>query len=162
MLGDVEGRLAPWLGTASVFLTGSAAAAVLPADHLVPAVDVSDIESGRLKPATRYAICKRPDEKLPPELLQREMPRTAALPPEPSHTLDLSRLSLLVPRIARTPRPVRVSAGVLPVGHHHLIIVAGDPGRLEELEACLCGEAAAEWIHHHAITVRPLRSVLLM
>lgn len=183
-LGDVaQVRLAPWLGTAGVFLIGPAAAAVLPADHLVPAVDVSDIEGGCLKPASRYAIRTRPDELPPPQLLahlQREMPRMcrrgrrrsgpAWLPPEPFHTLDLSRPSLLVPRIARTPRPVRVPAGVLPVGHH-LSIVADDPQRLDEIEACLCGEAAAEWLQHHAapleggfraITARLLRSVPLV
>lgn len=160
-LGDVARvRLAPWLGTAGVFVLGAAVATNLPPDLLVPCVDTDDIVGGRLRPAGRVAIRTLPDVEPPPAVmrhldatLHRMAPRGRRTPrwlsPESWHQLDLSQPSLLVPRIARSLRPVRVPAGVLPI-NHNLSIVAAGAADLDEIEAILSSERADAWIRERA------------
>lgn len=84
--------------------------------------------------------------------LAREMPRMCApgrlaskpwLPPESFHNLDLSEPSLLVPRIARSLRPVLVPSGVLPV-NHNISIVRSRECTLARIEAWLCSATAQD------------------
>jgi hypothetical protein len=161
VLGDVaEVRLAPWLGTAGIFLVDAEVSSTWPAGTTVPAIDTDDLKGGVLTPPRRRAILTRPEEAPVPQVLahlDRELPRMCArgrsaihwMPPEPFHRFDLSRPSLLVPRIAKTLRPVRVPAGILPVNHNLSIVRAGSMS-LDDLEALLNGSAAKEWIAHRA------------
>ncbi len=71
------------------------------------------------------------------------------MPPEPFHRFDLSQPSLLVPRIAKTLKPVRVPAGILPVNHNLSIVRAGSM-TLDDIEVLLNSTAANEWIEHRA------------
>lgn len=161
-LGEVaQVRLAPWLGTPGIFLIDAATAAGLPSSHLVPAIDTDDISNGVLRSPARRAICTRPGEVPPSSVLahiERELPRMCArgrrrtqhwLPPEPFHEFDLGEPSLLVPRIAKTLRPVRIPAGVLPVNHNLSIVRSGSMS-LDEIEALLQSDAANQWMQHHA------------
>lgn len=160
-LGDIASvTLAPWLGTNGIFVVDEATAAGLPADHLVPAIDTDDIRDGRLQTPTRYAIRTHPDAPPPPSVLshleanmyrmaKRGLRKTPWMPPESWHKRDLSVPVLLVPRIARTLRPVRVPAGILPI-NHNLSIVAADRLSLEEIEAVLCSPDANQWMQEHA------------
>lgn len=182
-LGNVaDVRLAPWLGTPGVFLIGAEAARSLPADALVPAVDTDDIVDGVLQAPTRYAI--RTLAGIVPHVsiidhLDRELPRMCKrgrarrdpwVPPETFDRLDLSQPSLLVPRIAKTLRPVRVPAGVLPVNHNLSIVRSGSMS-LDEIDAVLRAPAATEWARRYAaplengylsITTRLLRQLPAM
>jgi hypothetical protein len=172
-------RLAPWLGTPGVFLIDEACAMQLPREHLVRAIDTDDIRDGHLIDAPRRrAILTRPDQCPHPKVmahLAREMPRMCArgrrrspwLPPESFHDFDLSSESLLVPRIARTLRPVRVPSGVLPVNHNLSITCSGNL-TLDDISAVLDRPEATEWVQHHAaplengyrsLTARLLRSL---
>lgn len=172
-------RLAPWLGTPGIFLIDEQQARGIPAAHLVPAIDTHDVRAGRLGRPSRFAILTQPGQQ-PPEAivrhLEREMPRMCErgraraesfLPPESFHHMDLSEPMLLVPRIAKSLRPVRVPAGMLPV-NHNLTIVRSGRMSLDEIEAMLCSPQAQDWVAHHAapledgyysITTRLLRSL---
>lgn len=161
VLGDVaEVRLAPWLGTPGIFLIDAAVSSTWPAGTTVPAVDTDDIKAGVLMPPRRRAILTRPEESPAPEVLahlDRELPRMCArgrsairwAPPESFHRFDLSQPLLLVPRIAKTLKPVRVPAGILPVNHNLSIVRAGSI-TLDDIEALLTSDAANEWIEHRA------------
>ena len=70
-------------------------------------------------------------------------------PPERFHNFDLSQPSLLVPRIAKTPKAVRLPVGILPL-NHNLSIVSGGPVSLKLVERALQSEVAAEWMRDHA------------
>lgn len=180
-LADVaEIRLAPWLGTPGVFLISADVAARIPIASLVPAVDTDDVIEGTLRTPTRYAIRTSPGVQPPAAVLShidRELHRMCPrgrrrgdnrwLPPETFHRLDLSQPSLLVPRIAKSIRPVRVPAGVLPVNHNLSIVRAGSM-TLEEIEAVLSAPAAIRWARRFAaplengyvsITTRLLRQL---
>lgn len=161
-LGEVaQIRIAPWLGTAGVFLLSAADAEAsgIPAPFLVPAVDTDDIVESTLKKPSRFAILTRPKEepcvaiKLHLDLNIGKMATRgqggAYLPPETFHLFDLSKPSLLVPRIARTPKAVRVPVGVLPV-NHNISIVSGDARTLDLVEAALQSDLAREWMQQHA------------
>lgn len=161
LLGDfADVRIAPWLGTAGVFVVDAVTARSLPPEYLVPAVDTDDIKDGKLGTPTRWAIRTVPGERPPPEImahLESRMHRMAKrgrqgkvwMPPESFHALDLSQESLIVPRIAKTPKAVRVPAGVLPI-NHNLSIVAGSSTTLDQVEEALAAPLAAEWARDYA------------
>jgi hypothetical protein len=172
-------RIAPWLGTPGIFLLDRAAATALPAEHLVPAIDTDDILNGVLRPARRYAILTHPDRAPHPHVLahlEESMPKMCArgrrrsphwMPPESFHRFDLAQPSLLIPRIAKTLKPVRVPAGVLPV-NHNISIVRAREMTLEDLAAVLACERADEWVRqvaaplengYRSLTTRLLREM---
>lgn len=161
MLGEVaQVRLAPWLGSAGIFVVGAAAASRLPPELLVPCVDTDDIVDGILQAPKRFAIRTGPHAEPPPAVmahldanLHRMAPRGRRtprwLPPETWHALDLSQPSLLIPRIAKTLRPVRVPPGVLPINHNLSIVAAGELP-LEHIEAVLSSDRAEAWVRARA------------
>jgi hypothetical protein len=161
-LGDIARvSLAPWLGTHGIFVVDRETAASLPQDHLVPAIDTDDIRDGKLGPPTRYAIRTHPDSPPPPAILAHlaaNMHRMAArgrrkipwLPPESWHQRQLDQPFLLVPRIARSLRPVRVAGHVLPINHNLSIVTAGDRATLDEIEDRLHSAEANAWMRDHA------------
>jgi hypothetical protein len=69
------------------------------------------------------------------------------VPPE-STAMDISRESLLVPRIATSPKSVRVPPGVLPI-NHNLSVVAGTEQQLAVVEEALASPLAAQWAADH-------------
>lgn len=153
-------RIAPWLGTPGIFVVDEDVAAEIPGEYLVPAVDTDDIASGRLGEPKRFAIRTKPGEEpcgAVMEHLQRNMHKMAArgrrgtfwMPPETFHGMDLSRESLLVPRIATSPKAVRVPPGILPI-NHNLSIVCASPAVLDRVEAALRSEIAAQWVRDYA------------
>lgn len=179
VLGDhATIRLAPWLGTPGIFLVDAQVTEGWPADATVPAIDTDDIKHGMLTTPRRRAILTRPDvtpNALVLAHLDRELPRMCArgrsavrwLPPEPFYRFDLSQPSLLVPRIARSLRPVRIPAGVLPVNHNLSIVRAGSMS-LDAIEQLLTSDEAQDWFSHRAarlengyrsVTTRMLRTL---
>jgi hypothetical protein len=160
-LGEVaEVRIAPWLGSFGVFVVDEATAAALPREHLVSAVDTDDIVAGILRPARRFAIRTDPGIEPPASVLAHltaQMHRMAArgvractwLPPESFHRFDLTRPSLLIPRIAKAPKAVRVPPGVLPI-NHNLSVVCAEPGVLEQVERSLQSPEATQWVKDFA------------
>lgn len=162
-LGEVAVvRIAPWLGTAGIFVVSAAQVqeSRLPPGALVPAVDTDDIVGDRLREPSRYAIRTHPDvlpDKEVLDHLERQMPRMAQrgrqgkawMPPESFHKLDLNQPSLLVPRIAKSPKAVRVPAGYLPI-NHNLSIVSAEPGLLDQIERALRSDLASDWVREHA------------
>lgn len=161
MLGQfAQVRIAPWLGSSGIFVVDEDTAATLPGECLVPAVDTDDIVNGRLGSPRRFAIRTVPGVEpcgAVIEHLQRHMHRMAArgrrgafwLPPETFHRMDLSHETLLVPRIATSPKAVRVPPGILPI-NHNLSIVCGEPYVLERVEAALRSPQAAQWVREFA------------
>lgn len=161
ILGDVATvRIAPWLGTPGIFLIDEATGMLLPREELVPAIDTDDITQGQLGAPKRYAIRTQRDRQPSQAVLQhlqanmnRMCPRGRRspewMPPESFEKFDLSQPYLLVPRIAKTLKPVRVPAGVLAVNHNLSIVAAGDK-TLDELEAILSSERAMEWVSQRA------------
>lgn len=153
-------RIAPWLGTPGIFVVDEETARGLPKEYLVPAVDTNDIRGGILGTPTRYAIRTFPDQE-PPEAILRHLdanlPRMCKrgirpirwMPPESWHNLALDEEILLVPRIARSLKPIRVPAGMLPI-NHNLSIVAKGQYTLDQIEVALCSEEANEWVQIYA------------
>lgn len=155
-------RIAPWLGTAGIFVVTAAQAqeSMLPAEVLVPAIDTDDIVRGHLGEPSRFAIRTQPDTQ-PCAAVQQHLDRQMAgmaprgrqgkpwMPPESFHRMDLSQPSLLVPRIAKTPSAVWVPAGYVPI-NHNLSIVCGDLDLLTKIKLALTGELAATWVREHA------------
>lgn len=160
-LGELaQVRIAPWLGTPGIFLVDDDVARTLPREHLVSAVDTDDIKDGQLGTPTRMAIRTTRDSEPPPEVMAhldaqlhrmcargRRNPRWVA--PEPFERFDLSQPCLLVPRIARSLRPVRVPAGVLPVNHNLSIVSAGSLD-LDTVEQQLNRPEAMQWVARRA------------
>ncbi|MCX4150013.1 MULTISPECIES: Eco57I restriction-modification methylase domain-containing protein [Paraburkholderia] len=151
-------RIAPWLGTTGVFVVDASTAGRLPAEYLVPAVDTDDIVDGKLGEPTRWVIRTTPRTRPCDEIMEHlasQMHRMAArgrnaklwVPPE-STAMDISRESLLVPRIATSPKSVRVPPGVLPI-NHNLSIVAGTEEQLAVVEEALASPLAAQWAADH-------------
>jgi tRNA1(Val) A37 N6-methylase TrmN6 len=178
-LGDVASvRLAPWLGRDGIFIVDGEAASKLPADSLVPIVDTEEVRGGALRNLTRYAIRTRPDVQPPPAVLDHlratvhlMAPRGRRdpfwLPPETWHNWDLTKETLVVPRITRDLHCIRVPAGVLPVNHSLSIITSGRAS-LDDLEHYINGPEARRWIRARAqgvdngyisITTRLLREL---
>jgi hypothetical protein len=163
-LADVAGvRLAPWLGPHGIFVVDRATArrANLPAQLLVPAIDTDDIKGGLLSAPTRFAIRTVRERDPGPEVMRHlrgqlhRMPpskrRTAKiwLPPESFERMDLSKPSLLIPRITASLRPVRVPAGILPLDHGISIVSTGEV-TLDELEAQFARPEAEAWVRARA------------
>lgn len=153
-------RLAPWLGPDGVFVLDSEQAADFPPECLVPTADTRDIKNGVLREPTRFAIRTSP-EGPPPDSVQAHLEREAHrlpprarrvpswLPAESWHRLDLSREALLIPRIARSLRPVRLPPGVLPINHNLTIATAGRAS-LDDIERVLQSDEADRWIRARA------------
>lgn len=130
-----EIRLAPWLGPDGIFMVGPDSG--LPAEHLVPVVEPTDIEGGTVRPPRKWALATDTTEP-PPAILAHldatlhRMPnggRRAVrwLPPETfTGRLPLDRDAVLVPRIARRLTGIRLPAGRLPV-NHGLVVISGLP-----------------------------------
>jgi len=160
-LGEIASvSLAPWLGTKGIFVVDKETAAKLPAEHLVPAIDTDDIRDGQLQEPTRYAIRTSPDCSPPLAIMdhlevnrhrmaKRGLRKTPWLPPESWHKRPLDKPLLLVPRIARSLRPVRVPPGILPI-NHNLSIVAAGKRSLDEIEDLLLSEESNDWMRTHA------------
>lgn len=158
-------RIAPWLDAAGIWsLTAEQVrASGIPPEYLVPAVDTDDISGSDLREPQRFAIRTMP--KVRPceaviEHLHGQMHRMSArglrnieagvyAPPERFHKFDLTQPSLLVPRIAKTPKAVRVPIGTLPI-NHNLSIVSTGPASLKLVERALQSDVAAEWMRDHA------------
>lgn len=163
-LGEVAGvRLAPWLGPEGIFVIDepTARAAQIPSELLVPVVDTANIRGGVLTASTRFAIRTSRDHE-PPEAVMRHieanydrMPRTKQraakrwLPPESFARMDLSKSSLLIPRIAASLRPVRIPAGILPLDHGISIVSAGEL-ELDEIERALLHPDVEAWVRARA------------
>ena len=157
--------LAPWIGTPGIFMVDAATAAErgLPQHHLVPAIDTDDIKGGVLSlDESRRRFVIRADRDEEPceqvlELLDERLPRMSPrgrrfprwLTPERIDKHDLSRPCLLVPRIARTLKPIRVPAGILPTDHNLSIVSAGDAS-LDTIEAALCHPLSQRWMEERA------------
>lgn len=161
-LGSIaDVRLAPWLGTAGVFVVDAETAAGLPPEYLVPAVDTDDIVDGELQQPKRFAIRTFPDREPPPAImahLQSNLHRMAArgrlrkqtwLPPETFHRMSLDRPALLIPRIARSLRPTRLPSGLVAI-NHNLSIVAEGSASLDDLDALLSSAEANQWVRERA------------
>lgn len=162
-LQDVaEVRLGPYLGPAGVFVvTGAeAAASGLPKDVLIPAVDNDDVIDGVLRQPTRYAVLTRPDvapcpavaghiERQKVKTGMRLRPGKAWLPKETFYKLDLTHPSLMVLRIAKTPKGIQVPAGVMPFDHN-LSVVCKNLETLAKVEKALASDLAAQWLSEHA------------
>lgn len=165
-LGEVSRvRLAPWLGKHGLFVVDrdTAAAADLPSELLIPAVDTDNIRGGVLSPPTKYAIRTLRSEE-PPRAVMRHLDANMHLlakskvrkvrrwiPPESFEQVDLSEPCLLIPRIAASLRPVMIPAGILPIDHGLSIVRAGDSGpSLEQIAAALARPEAEAWVRARA------------
>lgn len=148
-------RIAPWLGSAGIFVVDAETARHFPPEELVPAVDTDDIVEGKVQPAKRFALRTWKGHEPSPAVLahldatlHQMAPRgrraTRWLPPESFETFDLTREQLLIPRIGRTLKPVRLPAGVLPINHNLTVVGVGEAS-LERIEAALLHPAAQAW-----------------
>lgn len=156
-------RLAPWLGKHGLFVIdqATAAAANIPADMLVPAVDTDNMKGGVLSTPTKFAIRTYRNVEPPQSvmahldanmhLLARTKVRTTQrwLPPESFEKMDLTQERLLIPRIANSLRPVRIPAGILPLDHGISIVGAGSM-TLDQLEEALMRPEAEAWVRARA------------
>jgi hypothetical protein len=156
-------RLAPWLGKHGLFVVdeATAAAAHIPAELLVPAVDTDNMKGGVLSAPTKFAIRTYRNVEPPAavmahldanmHLLARTKVRKTQrwLPPESFERMDLSQDRLLIPRIANSLRPVRVPAGILPLDHGISIVGAGSM-TLDQLEEALLRPEAEAWVRARA------------
>lgn len=169
--------LAPWLGTAGVFVVDEVTAKRMPVSALVPAMDTDDVKGGVMSAPKRFAILTRPGQEPDSEVrshLLRTMGmmcergrRSDWLPPERFDAMDLGSERLVVPRISKTLKPIRVPAGVLPINHNLSIVCKGSMG-LDELEQHLQSSEAQRWMERRAarlengyfsITTRLLRKL---
>lgn len=162
-LGDLATvRLAPWLGSPGIFVidTATATASRIPLQHLVPAIDTDDIDLDTLRPPVRFAIVTRPDVEPCAEIkahLAASMHQMAArgrkgrpwMPPESFHRMNLQVPSLLVPRIAKSPRAIPIPAGHLPI-NHNLSIVTAQEETLSRIRWALSRPLAQRWVQEHA------------
>lgn len=181
-LADVANvRLAPWLGTPGVFVVDLVTAEGFRPDDLVPVVDTDDIRGAEMMPPTRYAlrtfrdvephetVLRHLDANLHKMSQRARQQKVRWMPPEPFDGFDLSKERLLIPRIAKSLRPVRIPAGVLPINHNISVVSAGQYS-LDEIEAVLCSKQADTWVKalaprlengYFSITTRFLRSLPL-
>lgn len=156
-------RLAPWLGKHGLFVIDkeTAAAANIPTELLVPAIDTDNMKGGVLSAPTKFAIRTYRNVEPPASvlahldanmhLLARTKVRTTQrwLPPESFEKIDLTQERLLIPRIANSLRPVRVPAGILPLDHGISIVGAGTM-TLDQLEEALLRPEAEAWVRARA------------
>jgi hypothetical protein len=156
-------RLAPWLGKHGLFVVdqATAAAANIPAELLVPAVDTDNMKGGVLSAPTKFAIRTYRNVEPPASvmahldanmhLLAKTKVRATQrwLPPESFERMDLTQERLLIPRIANSLRPVRIPAGILPLDHGISIVGAGSM-TLDQLEEALLRPEAEAWVRARA------------
>jgi hypothetical protein len=158
-------RIGAYLGTAGVFLVTpeEAKASNLPAEVLVRAIDLDDIKAmdgDKLGPPKHYAIRTHPDvqpcdavmkhlKKTMPMMAQRGLKGSFWCPPETFHRRSLAETTLMVPRIAQTPRAIWLPPGTLAV-NHNVSIVSGDMTMLTRIERALRSDFAAQWLREHA------------
>lgn len=158
-------RIAPWLDAPGIWTISEdqVRASGIPHQFLVPAVDTDDVRDRELGAPRRFAIRTMPKETpcdAIVEHLRSQMHRMSKrglrilqagkwAPPERFHNFDLSQPSLLVPRIAKTPKAVRLPIGTLPL-NHNLSIVSSGPEGLKLVERALQSDVAAEWMRDHA------------
>lgn len=160
-LGDIARiRLAPWLGPRGIFVIDAKTAASLPQTHLVPAIDTRDLAKPAGDRPQRFAIATSTAE--PPSAILAHircqmhlMPRRGRrkldwLPPEGWATLPLDQPALILPRAAKTLRPHRIAAGVLPLNHALHITPARADVSLDDLERILTSKDAQTWLEGHA------------
>jgi hypothetical protein len=183
-LADVaKVSLAPWLGPAGIFVVSDSEAKHLreAGATLVPAVDTDDIDpaTDKLKKPTRYAIQTSRDQH-PVEAVLRHlrnhrerMPQRGRrnpywMPPE-TITIDISKPSLMIPRIARRIRVIPLPSGILPLNHNHSIVSTNGMA-MPELRDLLLSERSERWIQsnaprlesgYYSITTRLLRRMPL-
>lgn len=157
-----EVRIGPWMGTEGIFLVTAAQAAAsnIPREALVHAVDIEDIDGDKIRPAARFAIRTRP-ETPPCAAIMAHLDATMHMmapggmrgaywtPPETFHNRDLSQVSLVVPRIAKSPKAIWLPPETLAV-NHNVSIISGDLDLLTRIEKALRGELAARWLNDHA------------
>ena len=133
----VDIRLAPWLGPDGIFLLETPDA--VPGARTVPCVMPKGIdpETGQIKPVTRWAIVtgeERPAQAVLDHLARNmgAMPKRGIRPvlwhpPERfDQHLPLNHEAVLIPRIAKSLRPIIIPAGYLPI-NHSLVIASGLP-----------------------------------
>lgn len=158
-------RIAPWLDAPGIWaLTEEQVqASGIPREFLVPAVDTDDVQEAVLGTPKRFAIRiaanQTPCDAVAAHLrgqVGRMSKKGLRIfqsgkwsPPERFHKFDLSQPSLLVPRIARTPKAIRLPPGILPL-NHNLSIVSSGPASLKLVERALQSEVAADWMRDHA------------
>jgi len=159
-------RIAPWLDAEGIWTIteDQVRASGIPHQFLVPAVDTDDVgRDSTLGVPRRFAIRTVPTETPCDAIVehlrsQRHRMSKRGLriiesgkwaPPERFHNFDLSQPSLLVPRIAKSPKAVRLPACVLPI-NHNLSIVSCGPASLMLVERALKSQVAAEWMRDHA------------
>lgn len=155
-------RIGPWMGADGIFLVTAAQADAsnIPREALVHAVDLEDIDGDRIKPAKHFAIRTRP-ETPPCAAIMAHLNATMHLmapggmrgvywtPPETFHNRDLSQVSLVVPRIAKTPKAIWLPPQTLAV-NHNISIISADLMLLTRIERALRSELAARWLSDHA------------
>lgn len=157
-------RLAPWLGTPGIFVVKPDVAATLPSDWLIPVADGKDFTGGVFSGPKAFAIrteAAETPEALPGPIidhLRRELPRMCRrgrrdkfwLPPETwLHRFDLSRPSIIVPRICRGLTAVELPPGILPIDHGLSIAQSGGAS-LEQVAEALRAPLARQWIEARA------------
>lgn len=160
-LGSIaQVKLAPWLGTDGVFVVDALTTRKLPQDFLVPVVTASDLTSDGVRPASKYAIRTVPGE-VPPQAIQdhlrQQMPRMSPrgrkgspwTPPETFHRWDLSRPTLMIPRISLNAYPHKIEAGRLPIDHH-LSISCSSQELLDKIAEALRHPLSTRWLQEHA------------
>jgi tRNA1(Val) A37 N6-methylase TrmN6 len=155
-------KIGPWLGSDGIFLISGeqAAASKIPPEALVRAVDIDDIEGDGIGPPKRFAIRTRPDTR-PCDAIMKHLDSTMHLmaeggmrgaywsPPETWHNRDLSQPTLMVPRIAKSPKAIWLPPNNLAV-NHNVSIISGDLDLLTRIERALRGDLAAQWLREHA------------
>lgn len=158
-------NLSPFLGPRGIFLLTweEAIAKAIPESVLIPAIGADDIVDDVLQAPKYFAIRTSPNEAPCDAVMthltaaMHRMPKgsrrkTAWIPPETFHRRALNQPCLLVRRIGRTPKGIRLQAGLLGIDHH-LIITPHDPAQLEAIECALMAPIAQKWIEERA---RPL------
>jgi hypothetical protein len=161
MIADV--RPAPWLGPDGIFLIDAEKAAELRGlGRLAEALDLEDIDQATetVRRTGRFVIVTDKDEE-PVGALSRHLieegkrmpPRGKRsrywMPPETIY-LDLSRPSLLVPRIAQRIRVVDIRAGLLPHNHNITLQTTTDLVSLDEIKALLLSADSQAWLRRNA------------
>ncbi|HVT35929.1 MAG TPA: Eco57I restriction-modification methylase domain-containing protein [Nevskiaceae bacterium] len=153
-------RLSPWLGTNGIFVVGPEVARTLPEEFLTPVADGRDFTGGLFKGPRKFAI-RTEGVELPGVIidhLKREMPRMCArgrrdpwtLPPENWWgKIDLSRPSLVVPRICKGLTPIHIPAGVLCINHAVTVHQAAAMS-LDQVDAVLRRAESQRWIEQRA------------
>jgi hypothetical protein len=167
-LSDIASvRLAPWLGPDGVFILNTAAANALrsPTTRVVPVVDTNDVVEHN---STLFAMPRRSavvaDADQPPDARLRSHLNVTAdrlpskcrsrrawwRPPENPDGIDISQEAILIPRIIKIMRPIRLSAGILPINHGLHVVAQTERCDLDTIRAILTHPDSQSWIECHA------------